>query len=318
VIRRLFANRSLRRILQALVTLVAFAYLAKIVDRHALLQALDRMPAWALCSALCLTALSLGLGVLRWWLLFRAFGAPRPPRLIDLAKHYLVGLFYNTYLPGAVTGDVVRGLAAQNAWEPGSAGGFATVVVERVFGLVALLGLTASTLLVHPLPGLSGMWLPAAAACALALATALLIACTGFAARYAPRALRGVFERIPVPTSWLPLAAALLMSVGTQLCPALCGHILVQALWPSVAWLDSLVIVPLAAAAAFLPFTISGIGVRESVFVQLYARVGVPGQVALAASISLWLTQALLAAVGGIYTLLHRPADHAREQRPAG
>jgi glycosyltransferase 2 family protein len=298
-----------RRALQLAVTLGAFAYLYSIVDRHALLQAFGLVSPAAWAMAVLLTCASLSCGAFRWWLLFRAFGALRPPSLSRLGRQYLIGQFYNTYLPGGVTGDIVRGHAAQDAWPAGSAGGFASVLIERVLGLSALLGLTTLAIWLHPLPGSATLVVPAVVAFAALLLGAWVLASFGRLSRFAPSAwLRRLLARVPVPSAWLPLMAALVVSFGCQLAPALCGHLLLRSIYPRVALLDSLAIVPLASASAFLPISVSGIGVRETVFVELYSRVGVPAQAALAASLAMWLAQAAVAAVGGIYVLLRRDA----------
>jgi hypothetical protein len=63
-----------------------------------------------------------------------------------------------------------------------------------------------------------------------------------------------------------------------------------------------MVFIPIAAAASFLPFTVSGLGVRETAFVALFASVGVGEGVALAGSLSIYCTQVVLAAFGGLAT----------------
>jgi uncharacterized membrane protein YbhN (UPF0104 family) len=311
----LLRSRWLRRALQVIVTLGAFAYLYSRVDMRELARALTSVSRSAWLCALMLTALSLACGVVRWWLLFRAFGAPRPPSLGRLARHYAVGFFYNTYLPGGVSGDVVRGLAAQNAWPPGSVGGLASVVVERALGLAALLGLTATATLAHPLPGMARLWLPAIAAFVGVCCVTLGLSLAGRFGSAVAGPLRRSLARLPVPSAWLPLWAALLLSFITQLSPALAGYVLIHSIVPTVSLADSLVVVPLASAAAFLPITVSGAGVRETLFVTLFGLVGVPAQAALAASLSLWIAQAALAAVGGVYLLAARDALQSPEER---
>ncbi|HEX4351703.1 MAG TPA: lysylphosphatidylglycerol synthase domain-containing protein, partial [Polyangiales bacterium] len=113
-------------------------------------------------------------------------------------------------------------------------------------------------------------------------------------------------KRLPVPTAWLPLWAALSASLITQLCPAFAGYVLIRSIDSAVSLPDALTIVPLASASAFLPISISGAGVRETLFVELFGLVGVPAQAALAASLSLWFAQAALAAIGGGYGLALR------------
>jgi glycosyltransferase 2 family protein len=304
------ADASTRRVglprwLPVLLSLAAFAYLFSIVDIAALVAAMRGVPPRTWLGALLLGAASLSAGVLRWWLLFHAFGAEHPPRLFALVRHYATGFFYNTYLPGGLLGDVARGVAVQRAFAPGSAGGFATVVVERACGLSALLAVVAAATLLHPRLGLERFQARALAVFAFGLVTLLGIASLGRLARIAPSArLRGWLAKLPVPRAYAPLVAAWLISLICQVTPALAGHVLLAAIHPPPSLFDSLAIVPIASAAAFLPFSVSGAGIREAVFVQLYAQVGIPSQASLAAALCLWATQILLAGLCGVYVML--------------
>jgi uncharacterized membrane protein YbhN (UPF0104 family) len=310
------ADRGLRRALSIALTLAAFAYLASIVDGAQLFAALCSVSGAAWFAAVALSAAAVGCGVARWWLLFRAFQAPRPPGLTTLARHYFTGLFYNTYLPGGATGDVVRGLATRSAFEPGSVGGLATVVIERALGLCALLGVVAVGVFLHPFPGTAPLRWPAMIAFGVGVLAVAALSSSGRLAAVVPPRLRGFLASLPVPGSWGPLWLGLLLSFGSQLAPALCGHMLLGSIYPPVSLADSLLIVPLAAAAAFLPISVSGAGVRETIFVTLYARVGVPAQAAFAASLCLWSAQAMLAGLGGLYTLWSSSAAVTPERHP--
>jgi uncharacterized membrane protein YbhN (UPF0104 family) len=315
--KELLGRPWLRRTLQVTVTSCAFLFLFWRVNARDVGRALVSVSASAWTCALLLACASFLCGVLRWWLLFRGFGATRQPSFTRLAKHYLVGFFYNTYLPGGVSGDVVRGLAARDAWDSETVGGLTTVLVERALGLAALLGLTASATLAHPLSAFPRMWLPAAVALVLVACATITVVFARSLARFGFGPVRRVLERVPVPTAWLPIGAALLLSVVTQLSPALAAFVLLRSLVPDVSLADSLVIVPLAAAAAFLPLTVSGAGVRETLFVELFRTVGIPPQAALAGSLSLWSAQAALAAVGGFYLLAAKDVFRANEQQSA-
>ncbi|HET8936450.1 MAG TPA: lysylphosphatidylglycerol synthase transmembrane domain-containing protein [Polyangiales bacterium] len=297
----------MRRTLPVLLSLAAFAYLFSIVDVTALSAAVRGVPLQAWLAAALLCALSLSAGAVRWWLLFRAFGAPSLPRFAELARHYATGFFYNTYLPGGLSGDVVRGIATQRAFGPGSAGGFATVIVERALGLSALLGLVAAATLLHPRLGLGQFQSRALAVFGLGLVLVLGIASLGRIARYLPVArLRTWLSKVPVPQAYGPLLLAWLLSLICQIAPTFAGHILLCAIHPPPSVFDSLAIVPIAGAAAFLPFSVSGAGFREAVFVELYAQVGVPPQASLAAALCLWALQAFLAGLCGVYVLFRR------------
>jgi uncharacterized membrane protein YbhN (UPF0104 family) len=313
-LRRWLTRPVVRRVLPIALSLAAFAYLFSIVDVHALSEAMRRVTASAWISAVLLGATSTSCGLVRWWLLFFAFGATHRPRLRELARHYAMGNFYNTCLPGGVSGDVVRGLATQHAFPEGSAGGFATVLVERVLGVSALLGLVAAATLLHPRLGLERYKMHVLVVFGLGIVAVVCIASFGKLARFIPaQRLRALIEKVPVPTAYLPLLFAWLLSLGCQITPALAGHVLLSTIHAPPSIFDSLAIVPFATAAAFLPFSVSGAGIRETIFVQLYAQVGVPAQASLAAALCLWAAQVFFAGLCGVYALVAQSAGSARD-----
>jgi glycosyltransferase 2 family protein len=92
---------------------------------------------WWLLPSFALLAVSVGLRVWRWWLLF----APgRRPGMGPLAKATLLGLFFNTILP-ARAGEVTRILALKSYAGTSRAETTGTIVVDRLFDILVLLGL---------------------------------------------------------------------------------------------------------------------------------------------------------------------------------
>jgi uncharacterized membrane protein YbhN (UPF0104 family) len=272
------------------------------------------VPASAFATVAAYFLVALSLGTLRWGLLLSAFGAPRRPPWTRLARLYFVGLFYNSFLPGGMGGDVVRGIATREAFGDGNAtAGLSVVLVERVLGLAALLGLMAVVTLARPIEGV-----PEPRVLGAAGLLAVLIALFGllFARRLAPH-LPGPLGRlaaaVPVPARYAPIAAALLIAAAGHVVVATGGHALVHALAPQVSLNESLVLIPTAMASAFVPITISGAGVREAAFVTLYGLIGVSRSAALAASLGMWACQLLMAALGGVIALF-TPLSAARPQ----
>lgn len=292
--------------LQLLATLAAFLYVSSLVDGAQLMAALRRVPASRLLTVLGLAFFGLTLGVVRWWLLFRAFGAPRPPAFGRLYRYYLVGTFYNTYLPGGVGGDLVRALASRDAWgaERAATAGIATVLIERVLGLAGLLALVSLVSLLHPLPVMGQAWLPGVLGSCAVAGVLIGLRTAHWLAGYLPGRLAGLLLRLPQAERWLPLLGAALLSIATQLWPALAGQLLLSSLSDKARLLDALLFVPLATATAYLPISVSGAGVREVLFVKLYESVGVPASSALVVSLLIWFSIAVIAALGGVLTLL--------------
>lgn len=310
------ARASRRRaalwILKILGTGAGVAYVALRVDLGEVEGAIARVSPLAVAAACAITAVNLVLGAVRWRVLLAAYGAPRPPRLARLVHAYFVGFFYNTYLPGGVGGDVVRGVVTRAAFAVEGAtaasattASMAVVLVERVLGLSGLLLVVSGTYLLRPLPGTEGV-LPFSAALLLAaLAGVTLLAMGRRLAPRLPSRLRTIAAALPSIERPLPFGAALAMSLVTQALIALTGWVLMASITAGRVTLgDALVLVPLAMAAAYFPFSVGGSGVREAAFVELGTRaLGMSEGDALAASLLLWVTQLAIGGAGGVLQL---------------
>jgi len=74
----------------------------------------------------------------RWWLLLRAIGVQVKPKQTFILTW--IGNFFNTTLPGAVTGDVVKGYYVIKAQqEEGRTRAFMTLLIDRFVGLFGLI-----------------------------------------------------------------------------------------------------------------------------------------------------------------------------------
>jgi uncharacterized membrane protein YbhN (UPF0104 family) len=292
-------------LLRLSITVAAFAYLLSLVQLGELAAAASRVPRLALLGVAALVLTNLLLGALRWRVLLSAYGAPNRTSVLSLFRLYLIAMFYNTYLPGGVGGDVVRGVASRGAFDSaGTTRGLAVVFVERALGLCAVFALVAIGFFLRPLPEVKNALTLSLLGIAATAASVLGLALGPRIAPLLPARLRPIPAALPRLTSLPPFAFALLVAVAIQLVGALCGHILVAQLDAHASLPASLVVVPLAMSASYLPITVGGIGTREAAFVALYRLAGVADAHSLAASLLLFLTQAAVAAVGGIMTLL--------------
>ena len=308
-------------ILRILGTAAGIAYVAWKVDLGDVESAISRVAPLAVAAACAITAVNLVLGALRWRVLLAAYGAPRPPRIARLVHAYFVGFFYNTYLPGGVGGDVVRGVVTRSAFgEEGSTSATASVavvLVERVLGLSGLLLVVSGTSLVEPLPGTEGVLPFSAALLVAALSGVALLAMGRRLAPRLPARLEAIAAALPKIERPLPFGAALGMSLVTQALIALTGWVLLASITAGEVTLgDALVLVPLAMAAVYFPFSVGGSGVREAAFVALGTRaLGMSEGDALAASLLLWITQLAVGGVGGVLSLVAPLEARARDER---
>jgi uncharacterized membrane protein YbhN (UPF0104 family) len=290
-------------------TAAGIAYIATLIHPHDVGDAFRRISPGALVAATALVALNVIAGAARWRVLLSAYGAERRPSLATATRLYFISFFYNNYLPGAVAGDVARGVISRDAFGArGATAGLAIVLVERalgLFGVFLLLGIGLAAAGASLDTGSLWLW----SGCGLAGSLALVLALP-FARRLAPLfggRLREVAERVPALDSASSFALAAVYSVATQALVALAGWVLLRAVDPAVGLGASLLIVPLAAATAFLPITVGGAGAREAVYVTLGASLfHMSRSDALAASLALWLAHLVCGAVGGFLQLSRR------------
>ena len=284
-------------------TAVAIAYVATLIDPDELGRAAKRISAGALIGATALVALNVVAGALRWRALLAAYGAAQRPSVARATRLYFVSFFYNNYLPGAVAGDVVRGVVARDAFgERGTTASLAVVLVERALGLVGIFVLLAlGLLLAGDALDARGLWVWSAIGLAGSAAIVMALPLARRIAPHLPGKLRELAERIPALASPGSFVLAIALSLATQALVALAGWVLLHAVEPRVDLGTSLLIVPLAAATTFLPITVGGAGAREAVYVSLGATLfHMPKSDALAASLALWLAHLVCGAIGGV------------------
>ena len=290
------------------VTLAAVGYLASGVDPADVVAAFQRLSWSAALVAITVVFFGMVCGMVRWRLLLRAYGAIDLPSWPRVAHLYFVGHFYNTYAPGGVGGDVIRGVAGRKAfgdldWASATSG-VAVVFIERVIGVSALLVLATGAYLIRPIPGMESVGLWAGLGLAAAASALLGIALAPRLAPHLPEKLGKPLRALPRLYSIWPFLVAVFLSLIIHTVNIVAGHAIMHSLDPSVTFAQSAVVMPLIGASAFFPLTVGGAGVREAAFALLYGTVGVPEATAYAGSLSFWATQLITAGVGGVMNLL--------------
>jgi hypothetical protein len=287
---------------------ISVSLLAWVISRAGLDQLLNAARAADLRLygiALALTVIGILLRARRWQILLNAVGARVPFR--RAVYLYFVGAFFNALLPTGFGGDVVRVLEVGEGAATTQAAG--TAVVDRLTGFIALfwLALAVLPLGARLLPAGTTLFV-AALAGAVTLGSALL---------FEGRLLRAITARFPAPLSltgdgWLAraygvitacgaraLAGALGMSALFNLQMIFSGYLVALALRMRVSLWALFLFVPVASAALLAPVSISGLGVREGVFVALLAQVGVDDAQALAFSLGFYSLDLAMGLIGG-------------------
>ena len=95
-----------------------------------------------LATALVVYVSSVLVTLMRWYLLVRALDLPL--RLRDAFRYGFIGIFFNTFLPGAVGGDIIKAAALARTQNRRTAA-VASVIMDRAIALGALVWFVALT-----------------------------------------------------------------------------------------------------------------------------------------------------------------------------
>lgn len=119
---------------------VAVALLAFVLAMNwtRLTELFSRTPDFAVLALVAVVTVAVySLQYVRWYLLVRALDLPFTLR--NAFRLGMVGTFYNTFLPGAIGGDIVKAVFIARGQAGRKAAAVATVVADRLIGLFGLL-----------------------------------------------------------------------------------------------------------------------------------------------------------------------------------
>jgi uncharacterized membrane protein YbhN (UPF0104 family) len=236
-----------------------------------------------------------------------------------LLGFYVVGMFFNLFLPTIVGGDAVKALLL--ARETGApARSTISVFMERNMGLAALLAIATVAAWQTPDVELGGrplLGLTIVLSAGFVAVNAVLFSphayriadrliALGPAARLRVRAA-SVYDAIkPYRSAWGTLAASFALSIAFQ--GIVIGVVFLNALALDQAFPFSAVavFVPLISLAGMLPVSVNGLGVREALYLLLFGRIGASPEVAVSLAL-LYLAVIFVASLpGGIVYALQR------------
>lgn len=274
-------------LLKISVTLLGLYAVVRSLDVEAILAVIRQVDlAWIAIGAV-LIALSLVVRAYRWHIVLHGVGsAIRFSRLVEL---YLVGSFFNAFLPSGLGGDVVRAAEAAQDVEPSVA--VSTVLVDRLTGLMALLAMALFVLPFRP-PGFPDelAW-TIGGICFLGLLVGLALidgrlvrALTRFLPQSLRRAGGGFVDRLVQAVErcgWRALGGALLVSLLFNLIQIAWWAVTGRALDLDIPFSYYLLVVPIMSLALLVP-SIGGLGVRENLAPALFAGAGISAVQAVA------------------------------------
>ncbi len=309
-------RKVILNIIRIVISLGLIAYLIYISDVPEILKLMSSLKLLGIILAFATFFLSMIFLALRWHLLNISYGINTP--LNHLFKFYLIGLFFNNFLPTSMGGDLARAyyLARESQQKSASIG---TVFLERLIGLLATLSLAFISL----------FWVMQY------FHTRRIIYITLFVIIFISIFMmsimsRRMYRRFNVLLSFITfynigdriikvldtlhyyrdkkriLMGTYLYSLVAQFVLILMNFILARALGlDSITFGYLVLVVPITFIIGLLP-SINGIGVRDTGYILLLSRLGLQPSQILSLSFSVTIIPIVVSLIGGIYFLIYR------------
>jgi uncharacterized membrane protein YbhN (UPF0104 family) len=283
-------------LVRLLITAGILWYLAARIDLAEAARAVVSVRPAHLLLVLVLVAVDRAVMICRWVLLLRASGVA-----IDTtraASIFLVSSFIGSFLPAGIGGDAARAYGLSREATTGSEA-LASVVVDRLLGILSLVLMGAVGLGVAAPDGLS-RWQATAGVVLLLAATAALFWTDVVTRTLIPRwsaggTLSGRLAAVGDAVARYRrrgrvMAHVLAWSVVVQVLRILQAYFLGLGLGLTVPFSYYLLFMPVGLLMLLLPVSISGFGLPQGVIVWLLRPMGVPDERSLALSTLIVLT----------------------------
>ncbi len=268
--------------------------------------------------AYCIVELA---AAVRWQILLKVQNIHLPlPRLSGL---FLIGMFYNQFLPGGTGGDIIKSYLLLKETPGKATGALLAVVFDRLVGLVALISITGTLIALryHWLTQkpetrlLVGLLLLVLGGAILMLVTSFVVSGLNLAHKL-PQRFPGRERLVELSAAYHLYAhhwpgtlfafgfslIAHLATFATFLCVA-------YAFQAKVAIIDFFAVMPVERTISALPISLAGIGWREKVLqIMLHGLCGVPEAVAALIGSMSFLVMVACCAPGGLVYFFYKPS----------
>lgn len=234
--------------------------------------------------------------------------------LASLVRYYLIGYFFNMFLPTVVGGDIARGYYLYR--DSGkSEKTISTIILERALGIAAMMLMSVFAVIFAQLSDVDVLSKGSIKSIFGLFSAGFLFSVVFFIPGVESLVYRLRLRSLPsfmnaplnvicgvLQYSRMPgvVLKAFVLSILFQFPSILATFMIAVSLGDSTSFLYFLIFLPVIWLVTMAPISINGLGVREGVFVMLFGTVGMSMETAVAVSL-LWLAMTVITGVlGGI------------------
>ncbi len=279
---------------------------------------MDPKGVWIALGFLLLGAL---VSITRWWRLLAVAGCAA--RWTSALRLTFLGFFFNLVVPGLTGGDVVKAVLVVRENPERRADALMSVVVDRVLGLLVLMGLATAVVLFSGERFLE-LRLPVTLTF-VAMVLGLWVVLHGLPRRILR--IDALLARLPLKEQVqsvdralriyfahpLELAFALALSAANHLSVAAGVCALGRAFGDSLSYIDYVGVTSIANAVSAVPVAPAGWGVGEAAFGYIFGLLGAAPTLGVAVSVTYRLLMMGIGLLGGLFMLLPGGRDVRRE-----
>nr|WP_299384316.1 lysylphosphatidylglycerol synthase transmembrane domain-containing protein [Allomuricauda sp.] len=274
-------RKQLIGVLKVVVSATLIYFIFTKINFSEVVLVLKRSNPLYLILAVLLVALSKVLAALRLNLYFHQIGV-RITQLSNL-KLYLLGMFYNLFLPGGIGGDAYKGYVIQKKYKSGTKKVVAVLVLDRLSGMLIIFIFGCALALLLEVPLVKGLdWI-------VGISIPLAIGTFWF--------LNKRFFNYTLPIFWKSVGYSALVQ-GMQLVCILC---ILAAISIDLNIVEYLFIFLVSSIVSVIPLTIGGWGSREVTFYYGAIMLGLNEDISFAISITFMSITSLISLFGIVY-----------------
>ncbi|RIV32487.1 UPF0104 family protein [Flagellimonas lutimaris] len=274
-------RKKLITALKIIVSAVLIYFIFTKIEFKDVLQTLKKSDPLFLLLALLFFVLSKVLSAFRTNLYFHQIGA-KISQLSNL-KLYLLGMFYNLFLPGGIGGDAYKGYVIQKACQPGTKKVVSSLLLDRLSGMLLLFVYACVLAILSKNEFFQSFYWLIIVAIPLSVVAFWLV--------------NKIFFTTTLPVFWKSVGFSALVQLA-QLVSVLC---ILSSLSVSLDTIEYLFVFLVSSIVSVIPLTIGGIGSREVTFLYGAEWLGLDASTSIGISFTFFLITALTSLFGVIY-----------------
>ncbi|MBN1340410.1 MAG: flippase-like domain-containing protein [Bacteroidales bacterium] len=289
-------KKYLKLILKIAVTATALFFVFSRIEGKKLLESYGNLSLMPLFAALAMFMFSKLVAAIRLNVFLKSSGIVISEK--ENVRLYLLGMFYNVFLPGGISGDGYKIYLLKKKFNVPAGRVFSAVLVDRISGVLALF--TLSVIIFYFIDfasfARSYAW--------------LLIPLGGLSFFLVVSRFRNDFRAIALGTS--------LLSLGVQSSQLICAWLIMQSLNMTGRETEYLFVFLISSIVAILPVTVGGIGSREVTFLFGAGVLGLDANLSISLSLMFYFITLAVSLTGAFFVFREPLRDYSPHNKPTG